>query len=108
MDASLRKCRVGEFEIRQENIDYFCLFAEHFDAGVAGAVPDERQIRMVFADGFAKPLDVGPPMLWRHEIEIVDAFCDQIPRFGDQPFHRVWLALMLLRNLVILAEQTAA
>ena len=47
-------------------------------------------------------------MLWRYEIEIVDAFRDQIPRFGDQPFHRVWLALMLLRNLVILAEQTAA
>ena len=63
---------------------------------------------MVFADGFAELLDVRPPMFRRHEIEIMDAFRDQFLRFGDQAFHRIWLALMLLRNLVILAEKTAA
>jgi len=38
----------------------------------------------------------------------MDAFRDQFLRFGDQAFHRIWLALMLLRNLVILTKKTAA
>ena len=63
---------------------------------------------MVFADGLAELLNVRPPMFRRHEIEIVNAFRDQFLRFGDQAFHRIWLALMLLRNLVILTEQTSA
>ena len=76
MDATLGQIRIGEFEIRQKDVDELRLLFQHFHAGVARTVPDERQIGMVFANGFAELLDVRPPMLRRHEIEIVDAFRD--------------------------------
>ena len=82
-DAALRQVWIGEFEVGQENVDDFTLFAEHFDAGVARTVPDERNVWMVFSNGFAKFLDMRPPMFRRHEIEIMDVFRDQFLRFSD-------------------------
>ena len=76
VDASLRQIRIGEFEIRQEDVDDFRLFAEHFDARISRAVPNERKLWGVLTDGFAQLLDVRPPMFRRHKIQIVDAFCD--------------------------------
>jgi hypothetical protein len=75
---------------------------------ISGRIEKLGDFDPLFFERLAKPLDMRPEMIRRHEIQIVDFFEKKRPNFGKQFGGCDRTAVMLGRDLIILTEKTLA
>jgi hypothetical protein len=75
---------------------------------ISGTVEKPGDFDPFFPEGAAKRQNMRPKMVRRHKIQVMDPFEKKRPYFGEKFRGRDRAAVMLDRDLVVLAEKTLA
>jgi hypothetical protein len=103
-----RKFRFRKFEIRKKNIHLPGIVFHLFRFLISGTVENPGDFDPFFPQGAAKRQDMRPKMVRRHKIQVVDPFEKKHLYFGEKFRGRDRAAVMLDRDLIVLAEKTLA